>query len=298
MIVRWILFFACGATVIDFAQAEPTQLAKELAELSPEVLSDELSEQFKDQTWRSLRARGDEVNRRDVENWRAVKNREDWEQLRNKQLSRLRKALGEFPETPNDLDIQVTKKIEGEGYVIENLVYRTRPGFWVTANLYRPAKTSEKMPGILIAHSHHRPKTQGELQDMGMTWARNGCLVLVIDQVGHGERADHPFQSEQDYKKKDSDFRWWRQDYYYRFDTNVQLELVGQSLMGWMAWDLMRGVDLLLARPGIDPDKIIILGAVAGGGDPAAVTAALERSTAASLTFKFDEMSHTRHLTT
>ena len=293
MIVRWILFFACGATVIDFAQAEPTQLAKELAELSPEVLSDELSEQFKDQTWRSLRARGDEVNRRDVENWRAVKNREDWEQLRNKQLSRLRKALGEFPETPNDLDIQVTKKIEGEGYVIENLVYRTRPGFWVTANLYRPAKTSEKMPGILIAHSHHRPKTQGELQDMGMTWARNGCLVLVIDQVGHGERADHPFQSEQDYKKKDADFRWWRQDYYYRFDTNVQLELVGQSLMGWMAWDLMRGVDLLLARPGIDPDKIIILGAVAGGGDPAAVTAALDRRIAASVPFNFGKVSPT-----
>ena len=30
--------------------------------------------------------------------------------------------------------------------------------------------------------------------------------------------------------------------------------------MGWMAWDLMRGVDLLLARPGIDKEKIILLG--------------------------------------
>ena len=58
------------------------------------------------------------------------------------------------------------------------------------------------MPGILIAHSHHRPKTQGELQDMGMTWARAGCVVLVIDQLGHGERADHPFQNEQNYTKK------------------------------------------------------------------------------------------------
>ena len=35
------------------------------------------------------------------------------------------------------------------------------------------------MPGLLIVHSHHRDKTHGELQDMGMTWARAGCLVLV-----------------------------------------------------------------------------------------------------------------------
>ena len=37
------------------------------------------------------------------------------------------------------------------------------------------------MPAILVAHSHHNPKTQGELQDMGVNWARTGCLVLVMD---------------------------------------------------------------------------------------------------------------------
>lgn len=40
----------------------------------------------------------------------------------------------------------------------------------------------------MIAHAHHRDKSQGEMQDMGMTWARAGCLVLVIDQVGYGQR--------------------------------------------------------------------------------------------------------------
>ncbi len=57
--------------------------------------------------------------------------------------------------------------------------------------------------------------------------------------------------------------------------------------MGWMAWDLMRGVDLLLARPGIDPERIILLGAVAGGGDPAAVTAALDPRITAVVPFNF-----------
>jgi len=34
------------------------------------------------------------------------------------------------------------------------------------------------MPGIVLAHSHHNPKWEGELQDMGMTWARAGTAVL------------------------------------------------------------------------------------------------------------------------
>jgi hypothetical protein len=55
------------------------------------------------------------------------------------------------------------------------------------------------MPGIVLCHSHHNPKTQGELQDMGMTWARLGCMVLVMDQLGHGERRQHPFRSAKDY---------------------------------------------------------------------------------------------------
>jgi dienelactone hydrolase len=264
-----------------------SELAKVIATMSSVVLSDDQRTEFADQTWRNLRARGDKVNRLDVARWRAIESREDWERVREECLKRLQMTIGILPESTNDLDVRITSVFEGDGYIVENLVYRTRPGFWVTANLYSPAMPPKSMPGILIVHSHHRPKTQGELQDMGMTWARSGCVVLVIDLVGHGERADHPFQSEHDYHVKDSDYRWWRQDYYFRFDTNVQLQLVGQSLMGWMVWDLMRAVDLLLARPGIDENKLVILGAVAGGGDIAAVTAALDQRLAAAVPFNF-----------
>src|SRR5262249_46843349 len=47
------------------------------------------------------------------------------------------------------------------------------------------------------------------------------------------------------------------------------------------------GVDLLLSRPGIDRARIILLGAVAGGGDPAAVTAALDPRITAVVPFNF-----------
>jgi cephalosporin-C deacetylase-like acetyl esterase len=140
------------------------------------------------------------------------------------------------------------------------------------------------MPGILICHSHHNPRTQAELQDMGMLWARLGCMVLVMDQLGHGERRQHPFPNEKSYA---GTFRAGRQDYYFRSNTGAQLYLIGDSLAGWMAWDMSRGVDLLLARPGIDRDRIILLGAVAGGGDPSAVAAALDRRITAVAPFNF-----------
>ena len=105
-----------------------------------------------------------------------------------------------------------------------------------------------------------------------------------MDHLGHGERRQHPFRTEADYPHP---FRVGRQDYYFRYNTGVQLHLVGESLMGWMVWDLMRGLDLLLSRPGIDKDRIILLGAVAGGGDPAAVTAALDPRVKAVVPFNF-----------
>src|SRR5262249_54571372 len=146
------------------------------------------------------------------------------------------------------------------------------------------APAPRSMPGILLCHSHHNPKSQGELQDMGVLWARAGCLVLVMDQLGHGERRQHPFADARSYPRP---FRAGRQDYYFRYNVGLQLHLAGDSLMGWMVWDLTRGVDLLLARPGIDPGRIILLGAVAGGGDPAAVTAALDPRITAVAPFNF-----------
>jgi len=99
-----------------------------------------------------------------------------------------------------------------------------------------------------------------------MTWARLGCLVLVMDQLGHGERRQHPFVSAQSYA---GEFPVGRQDYHFRYNTGIQLHLIGDSL-ALDGWDVWRGVDLLLSRHGIDPKRIVLMGSVAGGGDPAA----------------------------
>jgi cephalosporin-C deacetylase-like acetyl esterase len=232
---------------------------------------------------RDIRARLRAADERSTAAWAALDGKASWEKFRDARLAALKASLGTFP-VPKDLRVRVTGTIEGDGYRIENLVFESRPGLVVTANLYLPSRPAKAAPGILICHSHHAPKTQGELQDMGMLWARAGCYVLVMDQLGHGERRQHPFRDKSDFP---APFRVSRQDYYFRHVLGLQLHLAGESLIGWMAHDLMRGVDLLLARPGLDKGKIILLGAVAGGGDPAAVTAALDRRIAAAVPFNF-----------
>ena len=233
---------------------------------------------------RDLRRRSDEVNARSRAEWSAIRDRTEWEAYRDERLARLQTSLGEFPPAPDRLNVHVAGTVTGDGYRIVNLAYESRPGQWVAGNLYEPAAPSKSMPALLIAHAHHRPKDQGEMQDMGMTWARAGCVVLVIDQVGYGERRAHPFNTAADYPRE---YPVSRQDYYFRYDSGIQLQLAGDSLMGWMVWDLRRAVDLLLGRPGVDPQRVILLGAVAGGGDPCGVTAALDRRIAAAVPFNF-----------
>jgi hypothetical protein len=263
-------------------------LAAQLRALEPRVLPAEgdetrqLAQLLAQDTRAGIRA----ANERETRAWREVKTRADWERFRDTRIQALRDALGPFPPGPADLKVRVVRELEGDGWRIKDLVFESRPGLAVTANLYLPARVPKAagMPGLLICHSHHAPKTEGELQDMGMTWGRSGCAVLVMDQLGHGERRQHPFVGAESYPQK---FRVGRQDYYFRYNVGNQLHLIGDSLMGWMVWDLMRGVDVLLAEPGVDKEKIVLLGSVAGGGDPAAVTAALDRRIAGVVPFNF-----------
>jgi dienelactone hydrolase len=264
------------------AAEEP--LAGQLARLDGTVAPAEEREALAGMLGDSVRTLRSRLGERHNEAWQHVQTRDDWDAFRKPRVDALRASLGTFPAPPAVIEARVTGTVTGDGFAVDNLVFKSRPGLWVTANLYRPARPPAKMPGILICHAHHTPKEHGELQDMGMTWARAGCLVLVMDQLGHGERRQHPFVDASSYPRP---YRASRMDYHFRFDNGIQCQLAGESLIGWMVWDLLRGVDLLLTTDGIDPERIILLGAVAGGGDPAAVAAALDERIAAVAPFNF-----------
>jgi len=281
-----IMVFAALVTIAPVFGAEenaaPNTLAEQLGKLNGQVFPPE-GDRAK-QLSRSIHARLQDANQREAKAFDEIKTRAEWDRFRDVRINALRESLGPLPPLPQDPKARITGTLERDGYRIDKLVFESRPGLVVTANLYHPAQPPKAMPGIVIVHSFFHPKNQPELQDMGAIWARSGCLVLVPDLLGHGERRQHPFVDSKSYPER---FNVPRQDYFSRANTGIQLYLAGESLMGWMVWDLMRCVDVLLARPGIDREKIIVLGAVAGGADPAAVMAALDPRVAAVAPFNF-----------
>src|SRR5262249_31401754 len=74
-----------------------------------------------------------EANLRESKAFAAVSTREQWETYRDVRIKALKESLGEFPPAPQNMRIVVTGKLDGDGYVIHNLVYETRQGFWATA---------------------------------------------------------------------------------------------------------------------------------------------------------------------
>lgn len=233
---------------------------------------------------RHIAAQINAADRRDQEAWKLLGTRLEWEQFRDERIEALRHSLGVFPQPAEDLNPYVARTLEGDRFRIDNLVFTSRPGVVVTANLYRPSTAGQKMPALVICHSHHDPKAEEELQCMGTTWAQLGCSVLIMDLLGHGERRQHPFTCVSDYTR---DFAVDRQDYYSRYTLGAQLQLIGESLMGWMSRDLTCGIDLLLTDPSVDGDRIVLIGSVAGGGDVASVVGALDPRVAAVIAFNF-----------
>ncbi|MDZ7639243.1 MAG: acetylxylan esterase [Bryobacterales bacterium] len=224
---------------------------------------------------RDIASRTEDAVRAERKAWEQVTAKEQWEEFRDTRMQGLRDSLGAFPPAAAPLDIRVTGRYEGDGYRLENVVFQSRRGFYIPANLYLPKKPDAAAPAILLVHSHHYPKSEPELHDAGELWARAGAAVLVMERPGFGERTEtNP---------------WFRQAYASRFHFSQQLALAGESLSAWTAWDVMRCVDFLLTRPGIDPKRIIVVGSVASGGEAAALAAALDTRIAAVVPFNYDQ---------
>jgi cephalosporin-C deacetylase-like acetyl esterase len=173
---------------------------------------------------------------------------------------------GPLQRTP--LNPRVTGTIEREGYRIEKLTFESRPRLYVTANLYLPGRTGRR-PTILAPLGHStNGKAWPSYQRLFSNLARKGYVVLAYDPFGQGERIEysgsHPGQStiegggtgEHEYAGR-------------------RLILLGVNFSLFRAWDGIRGIDYLLTRAEVDPDRIGCCGQ-SGGGTMTQFLAALD----------------------
>ena len=95
-------------------------------------------------------------------------------------------ALGGLPDYSGPLNARVTGQIRADGYVIEKVIYESLPGYYVTANLYRPNQPG-RYPGVLL-QAGHTQEGKAEPQRLGANLALKGFVSLAFDPSGQGER--------------------------------------------------------------------------------------------------------------
>jgi dienelactone hydrolase len=191
----------------------------------------------------------------------ALKTKADAEKYVADVRKRIKQSFGPFPEkTP--LKPRVTKVIERDAYRIENVIFESRPGFLVTANLYVPKRragsvSDRSLPGVVGTCGHSsNGKAAAAYQSFAQGLARQGYVVLIFDPIGQGERLQYA-----DEKLKSKIGVGVRE----HLHAGNQQFLVGEFLGTWRAWDGIRALDYLLTRKEVDPKRVGVTGNSGGG---------------------------------
>ena len=162
---------------------------------------------------------------------------------------RHREMFAQFPaKTP--LRPRLVETLERDGYVIEKLIFESRPQFYVPANLYLPRGREFPVPAILKTCGHSpNGKAYDVYQHLCIGFARKGYAVLTFDPIGQGERG--PYQDMTTGNEHDT--------------TGRQCFLTGNHLSAFMMWDCIRALDYLCSRDEVDEHRIGITGCSGGG---------------------------------
>lgn len=160
------------------------------------------------------------------------------------------------------LGVQYLDTIEGgPGYSIQKLRYEALPGLWIPALLYIPEKLDGKVPVALHVNGHDRQgKAADYKQIRSVHLAKQGMLVLNSEWLGMGQLNLPNFA-------------------HYKMN---QLDLCGTSGLAPFYLAMSRGIDVLLAHPHADPQRVAVAGLSGGGWQTIIISSLDERVTLAN----------------
>jgi cephalosporin-C deacetylase-like acetyl esterase len=194
-----------------------------------------------------------------------ISKRADWERRRPELRRQALSMLGLDPVPPRTpLGAKITGGFERPTYRVENLVFESMPGLYVTGNLYLPKTPARgKTPAVLYV-SGHAPSPQGAkiaYQHHGIWFARNGYVALVLDTVEFGEISGIHHGTH------DLGMWYWLS--------------LGYTPAGVEVWNAIRALDYLESRPEVDRARIGMTGR-SGGGAITWFTAGVDERVAAA----------------
>ena len=178
---------------------------------------------------------------------------EGWKARRGTYRQELFEMLGLAP-LPEKTELKpvVTGRVEHELFTVEKLHFQSRPGLYVTANLYLPRHVPKPAPAILYLSGHGPVIKNGisygnkvAYQHHGAWFARNGYVCLILDtlQLGELQGTHHGTYNQGQW--------WWNSR--------------GYTPAGVEAWNSIRALDYLQTRSEVDPARIGVTGRSGGG---------------------------------
>ena len=191
--------------------------------------------------------------------------------LRTKALAR----LGGFPErTP--LNARTTGTVRRNGYRIENVLFESRPGMFVTGNLYLPdsPRFMPPYPAALEVCGHSdNGKNSPTYQRIALLAAKNGLATFVIDPLGQGERRQSPEEDGETPVRN-------------HLRLGVSAMLLGHGFAAFELWDAMRALDYLGTRDDLRHEGFGMMGN-SGGGTQSVLMSAFDDRVKATATSCF-----------
>lgn len=204
-----------------------------------------------------------------------VKTKEEFELYKEEAKKAFMKITGDVPyDKTLPLDAKIIKSLETETLTIEEIIFTSRKGIYVTCTLYLPKERKGKVPGILMQMGHSETgRLAGNYQKIAMMHAERGFAVLAIDPIGQGERVS--------YIDHDGSFIVEPTVPEHQYFGN-QCFLTGNYPVRYFICDAMRAIDYMESREEIDSEKIGATGNSGGGTMTATLMAYDERIKAAS----------------
>jgi dienelactone hydrolase len=199
---------------------------------------------------------------------------EEWQRTLRAKVTEL---IGGFPSARQPLRPVTLETRPFSGYRREKIVFDSRPGVSVLAYLLLPDKAQPPAATVICVPGHgrgvddivgideqgrERTDKVGYQHDFAIQVAEAGMAAVAIEPMAFGCRRD-PINARQGLSRKACE------------PAAGGALLVGETMIAWRVWDVMRTLDYIATRPELNSSRVGCMG-ISGGGTATLFSAALE----------------------
>ena len=207
----------------------------------------------------------------------AAENRKQAESWQKRFRAKVVELLGGFPGERVDLRPETLEVRQFPGYRREKLVFQSKPGLYVLAYLLTPAERQPPYATIVCVPGHgrgvddivgidaegkDRTDKAGYQHDFAIQAVEHGMAAVAIEPMAFGCRRDPRT------KKHGLGASACQ-------PAAGAALLLGQTMIGWRVYDVMRTIDWIQTRKELDSKRVGCMG-ISGGGTCTTFSAALE----------------------